>query len=325
MSAIPVLVNPSSGRGVSLIDEIRSDPRIRVIEVTPETLPRVIGDLATEGTDRIIVAGGDGTLATAATELARRSLAMGIIPAGTLNHFAKALGIPADAKAALEVALSGHKIPVDVGCLNGQLFLNTSSLGIYTMFVRRRQRLRRWLGYYGSSIVAGIQTWIGWGNVAIELEHEGRARRFRSPIVFLGLGERELRPPHLGERKEEGQRGLHVLVVRRKSRLGVLALAFRAWVKGEKVWGRAKDIESLVVSKCRVVRRRRWSRVAVDGEIRWEAVPLEYQCRSGALTVIAPAPQRVEEEALLQQDAYLAVPDGPGSSVAIQFANQPET
>jgi diacylglycerol kinase family enzyme len=287
---VPALVNPTAGSARAVLDALTGDARFHLEEATPATLPEAIAEHVRRGADRVVVAGGDGTLASAAAVLVGRGTALAVLPGGTLNHFAHALAVPADLPGALEVALQGSRTTVDVGYLNDRLFLNTSSVGVYVLFVRLRERLERWLGYYAASAVAAVQAFVRLKSLVVELEVEGETRRYESPLVFVGVGERELRPPKLGDRKSGGRRGLHVLVVRRTTRLGLLRMAVRAAFTGVRFWGGDREVESLVVPWCRVTLRRRRSRAALDGELLVVQGSLRYDYRPDALTVIVPRP-----------------------------------
>ena len=105
----------------------------------------------------MVVAGGDGTLASAAAVLAGTGTALAVLPGGTLNHFARDHGIPTELDEALELATAGREAEVDVGYVNDLLFLNTSSVGAYVQFVELRDRLERHLGYRTASILAGLR------------------------------------------------------------------------------------------------------------------------------------------------------------------------
>ena len=100
--------------------------------------------------DAVVVGGGDGSIRTVASVLAGSDVPLGIIPLGTLNHFARDLRIPVFADRAIAVIASGEKRYVDVGEINGKIFINNSSIGIYPYLVlererrRRRKRLSKW-------------------------------------------------------------------------------------------------------------------------------------------------------------------------------------
>jgi hypothetical protein len=130
-----------------------------------------------------------------------------------------------------------------------------------------------------------VRVFLGVPRFDVELEVDGVARRYRTPIVFVGVGERELKLPTLGKRVAGGRRGLHVMVVRGRTRAGLLALAFAAVSRGVRQVARTPQLDSFVVDRCRVIVRRRGP-VAVDGEIVTLDTPLEYTLVRDALKVV---------------------------------------
>jgi diacylglycerol kinase family enzyme len=116
-------------------------------EVEPEDIESCIKRAIDGGTKRILVAGGDGTIATAAGLVARTDVELAILPGGTLNHFAKDHNIPTDLNEAAQVASEGVVVGADIGYVNDCVFLNTSSIGAYVTFVRDRERFEKHVGY----------------------------------------------------------------------------------------------------------------------------------------------------------------------------------
>lgn len=286
MDPILALVNPKSGTSdkarAALADAGAFD--VRVVE--PERLTDAIADAVADGRRRIVVSGGDGTIASAAHSLVGTGVELGIVPGGTLNHFARDLGIPADLPTACEIAADRTITTcADVGYVNGLLFLNTSSVGAYVKLVRTRERCEPWLGYKLASATAAMRVFLGIPRFDVELEVEGVVRRYRTPLVFVGVGERELKLPTLGKRVPGGRRGLHVMVVRGRTRAGLLALALAAVARGVRHVSRTPKLDSFVVDHCRVFLRRRGP-VAVDGEIVELDTPLEYKVARDALKVV---------------------------------------
>ena len=87
----------------------------------------------------IVAAGGDGTVSAIAAQLAGTRKRMGVLPLGTLNHFAKDLGIPLELEEAIRTVVNGHTRAVDVAEVNGRVFINNSSLGLYPRIVMHRE------------------------------------------------------------------------------------------------------------------------------------------------------------------------------------------
>ena len=90
--------------------------------------------------DAVVVGGGDGTIRSVAGMLAGTGVPIGILPLGTLNHFAKDLGIPTELEVATAIIAQGNTRLVDLGGVNDEVFINNSSLGIYPYLVSDRER-----------------------------------------------------------------------------------------------------------------------------------------------------------------------------------------
>jgi diacylglycerol kinase family enzyme len=266
----------------------KSGLAIDIHEVAAKEVGPTIERLAGEGVRRVGVAGGDGTIAIGAALAAKRSIELAVIPGGTLNHLAKDLGIPDALDEALRLALTGEARPVDAGSVNGHLFLNTSSVGTYVTFVRMRERLERFLGYRLASIVAGIRLLIRPRVFTVEVEVEGTMRSHVTPLVFIGVGERELKLPTLGGRAEEGRRGLHLMIVRGRSPGRIAALAFAAAARGTRSAARTPDLDAFVVRQVTIRMPRPHGYVATDGELHAMTGPLEYRWMPGAVRVVTP-------------------------------------
>jgi diacylglycerol kinase family enzyme len=253
--------------------------------VAPFQLPASIREAIREGARRVLVAGGDGSIGTAAGALAESGVELAILPSGTLNHLAKDLRLPLDLAQAARVALHGRVVNVDGATVNGRFFLNTSSVGAYVTFVRARERMERRVGYRIASAVALIRLLLRLPVFRVSLQVEGVVRDYLTPLVFIGVGERELKMPTLGARVENGRPGLHVMVVRRRSGARSLALALAAVARGVRAVSRTPAMDAFLVESCRIAPRTRT--VAVDGELITIEPPLEYRHVPGCIKVVA--------------------------------------
>ena len=177
---------------------------------------------------------------------------------------------------------------VDIGFVNDKLFLNTSSVGAYVTFVHRRDRLESRFGYHLRSLVAALCILARLRSYRIELQIEGQTRRYRTPLVFIGVDERELRLPSFGSRTEKGRSGLHAIVVRGKTRARVMAIALAATVRGIQVVSRTPHLDSFMVNHCKIELSRPWTYVGLDGETIPLRTPLRYRIVRRALTIVAP-------------------------------------
>lgn len=299
---IPAIVNVASGTAEEARAVLDASDAFEVHAVEPEQIGRTIKEVVDEGATRILVSGGDGTIATAAAELLKSKAELAILPGGTLNHFARDLGVSTEAAEALRLAVEGSCRGVDIGFVNGHVFLNTSSVGAYVRFVRIRERLEKRFGYRIASTLAAFRILFQLRSFAVELEVEGQPRIYRTPLVFIGVGERELQLPSLGSRVADGRRGLHVMVVRGRSRARLLALALAAVARGVSAVAKTPELDSFLVERCRVTLRRPTA-VAIDGELVAMHETLDYELRRDALHVVCPPPEAVAGRAAAARPA----------------------
>ena len=287
-SEIPAFVNPLAGNADTAREALAAVGGFDVREVAPEMLAAGVRGALHDGARRVLVAGGDGTLASAASVLSGTGAELAILPCGTLNHLARDLGVPLDLEAAARVARDGRPVPVDAATVNDRLFLNTSSVGAYVTFVRAREGLEPRLGYHVASFVAGVRLLFALPTFRVKLQVEGVAREYLTPLVFIGVGERELKLPLLGARIPDGRSGLHVMVIRRRSGARTLALALAAAARGVEAVARTPALDSFLLESCRI--EPRTHRAAVDGELVKVDPPLEYRHVPGCLRVVVPGP-----------------------------------
>jgi diacylglycerol kinase family enzyme len=287
---IVVFLNNASGCGhgddaVAAIEaEFRAAGRQpRVTLVRPDAIGQAIERAIHDGARVVVVGGGDGSLSTAASALAGTDVTLGVLPLGTLNHFAKDQRIPLDFAGAVRTIVGGHMKRVDVGEVNGRVFINNSSLGIYPDIVRLRQRLGlgKWLGL-------ATATWLvlrRGSTLNIQMASDTEERRYRTPFAFIGNNEYVVEGFDVGARKTTQAGQLSLYTARRAGRLGVLRLALQA------LFGRLRvgdDFDTVIARDIVVTARRRRFHVAIDGEVCAQDMPLHYRSRPGALRVLVP-------------------------------------
>ena len=238
-----------------------------------------------EGATRVVAAGGDGTISTVASVIAGSDVELAVVPAGTFNHFAKDNGIPLDFDEACELAARGTRVaPVDVAWVNDTLILNTSSVGVYANFVKGRNKWEPRFGYWLASTISMIRNLIRVRPFTLWFQAEGTERPYKTPLVFIGVGERELKLPTLGNRVDDGRHGLHVMIVRGRTRARIVALAFAAAARGVRAVARTPHLDSFMVDCCRIEQKH--ATLAVDGEIVRIPSPLEYRFAKEALKLV---------------------------------------
>ena len=236
----------------------------------------------------IIAGGGDGTINAVASVLVDTDRTLGVLPLGTLNHFAKDLKIPLDVEAAARVCLEGREAKVDVGEVNGRIFLNNSSLGLYPSIVRHREKQQEQLGRgkWPAFIWATLTMLKRYPFLSVRLSTDDERMIRHTPFVFIGNNEYEMESFNVGARSciDAGQLSLYV--AHRTGRLGLLRLAWRA------LFGGLRDEEDFNAMCTKEVwietRRPKRLRVATDGEVTIMTTPLHYRVRPGALRVLVP-------------------------------------
>jgi diacylglycerol kinase family enzyme len=244
---------------------------------------------AAAGKSSIVVAGGgDGTVNAIASALVGTDKILGVLPLGTLNHFAKDLRIPLEIEPAVETIAAGQAVVIDVGEVNGRFFLNNSSLGIYPRIVEQRDAQRKHgKGKWSAFLSAALAAVERYPILSVRLSGEGRQLNRKTPVVFVGNNEYEVQGLNLGARRCLNAGQLCLYVLHDSGRWGLVKLAVKAFL------GTASSQEAfdaLRAAEFCVETRRRRVRVALDGEVHRLDTPLRYRMRAGALRVIVPAP-----------------------------------
>lgn len=281
----PVFINPHSGSAQRLMPILKRYREVALQPITPNTLPQLIKAEIALGERRVIVCGGDGTLALAANYLVGTDTALAIIPGGTLNHFASYVGIPDDPERALEMALySPNRTKIDVGLVNKHLFLNTSSVGAYVHFVRTRDYLERSMSYLSASILAAMKRLIKLRSAKLYFN----SVKVRTPLAFVGVRERDLVFPALGKEVPNGRKGLHVIIIKTENRWDMIRLVFNAVMRGIDPLQKARKVDSRMVESIEIDNhsRKHSIYVALDGELTLQKTPLKYSYIKEGLSVV---------------------------------------
>ena len=281
---IPAIINRKAGTAAAAAKVLAEVGGFEVHEVEPAAIRATALTIVAGKPKRIVVCGGDGSLCTVAHVLARTGIELAVVPGGTLNHLAGYLGLPDDLREAALIARTGITRTLDAGRVNRALFLNTSSVGAYEIFVRRRERLEKRWGYHLASIVAGLQILLRTPLSRVTVEVDGVQRVYRTPLVFFGVGERELRIPSLGGRTDHGRRGLHLMIVRSRTGARLASLALQAVARGVDAVARTPAMDSLIVDRCTI--ELIGDTASIDGELIAVEPPLEYEFLPDALTVV---------------------------------------
>ena len=290
-----VCINRSSGaiaRGLHKAEAIEKALSEDGIAARVELLPgggiaEHAAEAAAGGAPLVIVGGGDGSISAAAGALAGSQTALGVLPLGTLNHFARDLGIPADLGEAARIIAAGKRRSIDVAEVNGRVFVNNSAIGLYPLMVVDRDLQRQRLGRSKrlAMLVAAVRTLARFNHYRLALTVNDEQAQIDTPLLFVGNNEYRLDIGAPGQRESLEDGRLSVFVMRKKSRRGFIAASLRALAGRTRPddMVRLDDVERLLVAS-----RRSHLIVSIDGEVESIASPLTYRVRKSALQVLAP-------------------------------------
>jgi diacylglycerol kinase family enzyme len=290
---VKAFLNSRSGRAEAAREAL-AKAGFELVAVEPGEIGNRVKEAIDQGAKRVLVAGGDGTIATAAGLVAKKDVELAVLPGGTLNHFARDHGIPTDLGEAALVAGRDHVVKADIGYVDDCVFLNTSSLGAYVTFVRERERLEKRFGYSIASVVAFAKMMSEIRTFSVTLESEGKKKSYRASLVFIGVGERELKMPILGNRVKNGRPGLHLMVVQGRKPARLFALALAGIAKGRQEADKLPEFDEFVVESCRIDLTRPMVTIGLDGELKRFKTPLDFRIERDTLRLVVAPPGEAE-------------------------------
>ena len=295
MARVTVIVNRNGGTAAKMGDALpqRLEQVFAAAGATPDIslldakqIPDAIE--AAVATGRVIVAGGDGTAAGAAQILAGSGTELGLLPLGTLNHLARDLGLPTELDAAAAVAVNGQPTQIDVAEVNGQVFVNNASIGLYPLMVRKREGLQRAKGWpkWLSSLPAAFAVLERLPHHRLRLDWGQGEHTIVTPLLFVGNNVYSLDRGEVGKRSSLTDGKLSIYAVTHRRRAALIWFALRALVGRAE---RALDFETLGECETLTVTSSNGPiELALDGELRRMDSPLEFRIRPGALIVVTP-------------------------------------
>jgi diacylglycerol kinase family enzyme len=296
-NVIALVLNARSGaaendsvaeRAVHYLSARGFDVRLDLVR-SPAALHHAAAAAAGGDASIVVAAGGDGTIAAVADRVSETGKMLGILPLGTFNYLARRFDIPLEVDEALAVIAAGHTSAAGVGEVNGRVFINNSSIGLYPAALKQRETTYRQVGrsqaaaYLSAAMVLLRPPAL----LNLQLTVDGVRLARRTPLVFAGVNPHQLEqfgiPGH-----ECPNRGMLALYITRPlTTLQLWRLAIRGFARG--LHG-AEELEVICAREIVVDARRRRLRVAMDGEIIRLDLPLRYRFREEALRVLVPAP-----------------------------------
>ncbi len=297
-----IILNARSGDGTDDADQATlrelfaaAGHQLRIdLAHSGDELQRAVGRALAEGADYIVSAGGDGTASGVAQRIMGHDVTLGVLPMGTLNHFAKDLGIPLDLQAAAQVIIDGVTRQVDVGEVNGRIFLNNSSLGLYPRIVQlRAQHPARGVGKWVVAAWATVRVMRASAALRLCMVVDGIATERRTPLLFIGNGEYLMEGFDAGSRASLTAGLLSLYAVQVNGGWPLLRLMFRILVGSDRA---SRDLTMVQAQSATIQAIGSGARsdvsVALDGEVEILALPLRYRTRPSALRVCVPSSAR---------------------------------
>jgi len=256
--------------------------RVQGAEIGKQAVDAAKGDA-----DIVVAGGGDGTICGVATQVAKADKVLGVLPLGTLNHFSKDLGVPQNLADAVEAIAHGKEVAVDLGSINGEIFVNNSSIGLYPHIVKQRESQQHRLGRskWHAAFWATVRSFRLSPLIEVRTIVDGREIVERTPFVFIGNNVYEMNLYHIGARKKMDEGNLFVYALTEGSRRRLLRFMAKT------LTGRAKqgeDFRGGTIDSITLTTHRKKIAVARDGEVGYMMTPLEYKILPGALRVLVP-------------------------------------
>lgn len=240
-----------------------------------------------EKTGVIVAAGGDGTLNAVAKKLMHTDIPMGIIPLGTFNYVARVLEIPIDIFKAAEVIATGTYREVHIATLNDQIYLNNASLGLYPLFIKKRETFNRLFGRFPLHAYTSALDVLLREHQSLKLSISIDEKKYpvKTPLIFFGNNQLQLCDMKLRIAECAANGKLAGVLVAKNDRLSLLRMLFQ-FVQGK--IDQASDVYSFCAEHIQVESKKKKLTVALDGEIVELETPLNFAVRKSALKVMVP-------------------------------------
>jgi len=234
----------------------------------------------------IVAGGGDGTVSAVAGILAGADTALGVLPMGTLNHFAKDVGVPVNLEAAVNNLFTGQVARVDVGEVNGRVFVNNSGVGFYPHFVRQREEQERRGHAKRVAFMLALRSVLRrYLRLRIRVHmDQAEALEHVTPFFFVGNNRYQTSGLRIGTRSKVDSGRLWVCTAPRSGRRNIVGVALRTLAGRES----DQELNAFEVEEIWVEPGTSRVNVSTDGEVSIMDAPLHYRIRPRALAVVVP-------------------------------------
>ena len=235
----------------------------------------------------IVAAGGDGTLNAVAAKLMKTEIPMGILPLGTFNYVARLLNIPLDLLKAADVIATGKMREVHVAHINDHIYLNNASLGLYPLFIQKRELYNQRFGRFAlNAYTSGLDVLIrDRKELKLEVEVDGKKYPVKTPLIFFGNNQLQLAEMNLRIAESAKKGKVAGLVVAKSDKRTLFKILWQL-IKGN--LDKAPDVYSFSADEVKIYSKRKKLTVALDGEIVEIQPPLKISVRKNALKIMVP-------------------------------------
>ncbi|WP_209428133.1 diacylglycerol kinase family protein [Pararhodobacter sp. SW119] len=248
------------------------------------------------GAKCVVAAGGDGTICGVAGALVGTGVELGVIPLGTFNYFARGCGIPQEVDEAVDAVCCGTSRPINLGSINGEVFLNNASLGLYAAILARREGIyRKWgrsrLAAYWS-VLATMAT--VHRPLTMRITIDGEVRRDKSPMIFVAVSAYQL--DEFGIEGADAIRSGEFAVLLAPN-CGRFRLIWKALLIALHGVQEGRDFKLLTGKNVVVETRRSRALVARDGERERMTAPFTFRLLEDAIQLRVPDPEKPTDAA----------------------------
>lgn len=269
------------------------DYEIQVFDIASEknikTLMKKVLERHKNSADQgvIVAAGGDGTLNAVASQLLSQTIPMGILPLGTFNYVARVLNIPLDIFEAARIIVTGEPRSSHVAKINDHIYLNNASLGLYPLFIKKREIYNKKFGRFPlHAYTSGLDVLIrDRKELKLEVEVDHKTYTVKTPLVFFGNNQLQLEEMNLKIAKAAEVGEVAGVVIAKSDKLTLFKTLFQL-IRGK--LDKAADVYSFSGEEVTVSSKQSKLTVALDGEIVEIETPLNFYVEKNALNIMVP-------------------------------------
>lgn len=262
--------------------DLASEPNIQTLMQKVLTRHQQFNDVGV-----IVAAGGDGTLNAVASQLLHQDIPLGILPLGTFNYVARVLNIPLDLLAAANVIATGEPRLSHVAKINDQIYLNNASLGLYPLFIKKRELYNQKFGRFPlHAYTSGLDVLIrDRKELKLEIDVDQKRYPVKTPLLFFGNNQLQLKEMNLKIAQCAALGEVAGVILAKTDKLSLFKTLVQL-IRGK--LEQAADVYSFSGNQVNVYSKKATLTVAIDGEIKEMSTPLHVHVEKNALKIMVP-------------------------------------